>query len=332
MGDNVKRIPGTNFIVDSFLEGDGDSIYFLTHFHADHYRGLTRKVRGRIYCSETTKRLAVWKMNIPEEKIEVLEIGPAVEVSRVKVTAIDANHCPGSLCLIFETDERRILHTGDFRCDGRFYLRNPLLEGTYFDHIYLDTTYLYKNVPSMQAAVESIISIIDQEKRKDRGRLAPLKILFVFSGYLVGKEKAYLSVMKRYGFALALDDRRLGAFGCFSEGALQILGEEISAILGDQVCIEREELCTRKGRILVLEERSMNFHGIKKSIEAMSLKYDKVLAFSCTGHHLALSKSTGLRGKIDLYRVPYSEHSSRAELLEFKTRMRYGAVINTTPS
>lgn len=39
------------------------------------------------------------------------ECGP----TRLSVTAIPAGHCPGSIMLLFETDDKRILYTGDFR-------------------------------------------------------------------------------------------------------------------------------------------------------------------------------------------------------------------------
>lgn len=34
---------------------------------------------------------------------------------RLSVTAIPAGHCPGSIMLLFEKDDKRILYTGDFR-------------------------------------------------------------------------------------------------------------------------------------------------------------------------------------------------------------------------
>lgn len=54
-----KIVKGTTFAVDAFQYGylNGVSHYFLTHFHADHYIGLTRKFSMPIYMSSLTGKL-----------------------------------------------------------------------------------------------------------------------------------------------------------------------------------------------------------------------------------------------------------------------------------
>jgi len=44
-----QALPGTRFIVDRFgraAEASGCRSWFLTHFHADHYRGLTARFKA----------------------------------------------------------------------------------------------------------------------------------------------------------------------------------------------------------------------------------------------------------------------------------------------
>lgn len=54
-----KIVAGTNFAVDAFRFGEMEGVkaYFLTHFHSDHYNGLTRKFNQPIYMSTITGEL-----------------------------------------------------------------------------------------------------------------------------------------------------------------------------------------------------------------------------------------------------------------------------------
>ena len=53
---------------------------------------------------------------MPWERLRVVELGAAVLVERVRVTFLDANHCPGAAMLLLEPPGRPpILHTGDCR-------------------------------------------------------------------------------------------------------------------------------------------------------------------------------------------------------------------------
>ncbi len=51
----------TNIIVDNFEKGldhPFKNLYFLSHFHGDHYKGLSSYWNyGKIYCSIKTKKL-----------------------------------------------------------------------------------------------------------------------------------------------------------------------------------------------------------------------------------------------------------------------------------
>lgn len=56
---DYKIVDGTNFAVDAFRFGEiaGVTTYFLTHYHSDHYVGLTKKFNRPIYMSTITGRL-----------------------------------------------------------------------------------------------------------------------------------------------------------------------------------------------------------------------------------------------------------------------------------
>jgi DNA cross-link repair 1A protein len=133
---------------------------------------------------------------------------------RTFVSLIDANHCPGSVCFLFEIEKRdendmstrfRILHTGDFRCSERF-LAHPLLSSYRVNHptaqtldlVYLDTTYSdpQYRFPCQKLILEALSAwtyrILVSENRR---RLVPFQYLLVIGRYMVGKERIYLKLL-----------------------------------------------------------------------------------------------------------------------------------------
>jgi Cft2 family RNA processing exonuclease len=61
---------------------------------------------------------AEWNLRAPT--VQVLQLNQPTVIDGVTVTALDANHCPGAVMLLFEVRTaqgtvKRILHTGDCR-------------------------------------------------------------------------------------------------------------------------------------------------------------------------------------------------------------------------
>ncbi|KAF4453877.1 hypothetical protein F53441_3563 [Fusarium austroafricanum] len=158
-----KIMPGFSICVDAFRYGavQGCKAYFLSHFHSDHYIGLTAKwCHGPIYCSKVTGSLVRNQLRTAEKWVVELEFDKSYDIpgtEGVTVTMVPANHCPGSSLFLFEkkinSRVQRILHCGDFRaCTA--HIKHPLLKPETIDSIsgkakqqkidicYLDTTYL----------------------------------------------------------------------------------------------------------------------------------------------------------------------------------------------
>ncbi|KAI4180174.1 MAG: hypothetical protein L6R41_007406 [Letrouitia leprolyta] len=163
-----KILPGLYICVDAFRYGavEGCKAYFLSHFHSDHYVGLTSSwCHGPIYCSRVTANLVRRQLRVDPKWVVGLEFEQKIEVpgtQGVHVTMIPANHCPGSSLYLYEKvigkgknpKVQRILHCGDFRaCPA--HVQHPLLRPDVIDTVtgkstgqqkldvcYLDTTYL----------------------------------------------------------------------------------------------------------------------------------------------------------------------------------------------
>ncbi|ELR10598.1 hypothetical protein VC83_04120 [Pseudogymnoascus destructans] len=190
-----KIMPGFYICVDAFRYGavQGCNAYFLSHFHSDHYIGLTASwCHGPIYCSKVTGNLVKQQLRVDPKWVITLNFEDKVEVPNthgVSVTMIPANHCPGSSLFLFEKVVRkgpnpkvqRILHCGDFRaCPA--HVEHPQLMPDIVDAItgktrqqkidvcYLDTTYLNPrySFPSQDEVVQSCADVC-VSMSKDKG-------------------------------------------------------------------------------------------------------------------------------------------------------------------
>lgn len=177
-----KILPGFNICVDAFRYGavKGCEAYFLSHFHSDHYIGLTAHwCHGPIYCSKVTGNLVKQQLRVDPKYVVCLDWEQKVEVpgtNGVFTTMISANHCPGSSLYLFEKTVgkganpkvQRVLHCGDFRA-CRAHVEHPLLRPEIMDAVkgkskkqkldvcYLDTTYLNPKYafPSQESVIKA---------------------------------------------------------------------------------------------------------------------------------------------------------------------------------
>ena len=137
--------------------------YLLTHFHADHYGGLTRAFersaqRGSlVWCTAATAALVRLNLSVPSARIRVCPFDVAIPIPlpaasvragrRATMTLVDANHCPGAALALFTLwnatgrgpaqdpgrdgapppEARSILHTGDFRFHAAIHAAHPAL-------------------------------------------------------------------------------------------------------------------------------------------------------------------------------------------------------------
>ncbi|KAF3938332.1 hypothetical protein ABW19_dt0209728 [Dactylella cylindrospora] len=184
-----KILPNLSVAVDAFRYGavEGTNAYFLSHFHSDHYIGLSSSWdHGPIYCSRVTANLCRRQLRVDPQYIRELEYEKRVEIpgtGGATVTMIDANHCPGSSLFLFEKHIdsprgrrlQRILHCGDFRASAK-HLRHPLLNvarRNRIDICYLDTTYLnpkYAFPPQRQVIDACMELCVSLDKETGEGR------------------------------------------------------------------------------------------------------------------------------------------------------------------
>eukprot|EP00898_Chlorokybus_atmophyticus_P003183 jgi/Chlat1/3866/Chrsp26S04160 len=314
-----KRMPGTYFTVDAFRFGAVPQCrgYFLSHFHTDHYGGLTSKwVHGPIYCSQVTANLVLSKLRVSPEYVVALPMHCMQVVDGVEVTLLEANHCPGAALFLFKNWRgQHLLHTGDFRADC-FMQQFKELQDTKVDELYLDTTYCNPRYcfPPQQLVIGRVVDIVQKALAKNR------HTLIVVGAYSIGKEKVYMAVAEALNACIYADSQRIKTLGCLEWPALQ---QRLTA----DACVTN---------VHVLPIFALRPEGLNRYLRKFGDRWNAVLAFRPTGwtyseklgKELELLKPTKA-GAVTVYGVPYSEHSSYLELQEFVQFVRPKRIIPT---
>jgi DNA cross-link repair 1A protein len=98
--------------------------------------------RGTIYCTPITAALVRQQLRVPHSIIQEVSIGSPIVVNGVKVTVVEANHCPGAVMMLFEPPGRvPVLHSGDCRLTAKVQ-EEPVLQALRGRvDLVLDTTY-----------------------------------------------------------------------------------------------------------------------------------------------------------------------------------------------
>ncbi|KAI3916883.1 hypothetical protein MKW98_014344 [Papaver atlanticum] len=314
-----KKIPGTPFTVDAFRYGliEGCSAYFLTHFHYDHYGGLTKGwSNGPIYCTPLTARLLKLCLSVNPSFINPLELDTEYVIHGIKVTMLEANHCPGAALIFFHlADGRRVLHTGDFRA-CKLMQSYPLLVNQRIHSVYLDTTYC--NAKYTFPPIEDVLGFV-VKVTKDSLKKQP-KTLVIVGAYSIGKERVYLAISEALGVNIYTNAQRRRILQSFD---WPVLSGRLSSHAHDTP-------------LHVLPISSLRHDTLNQYLESNLDHYRSILAFRPTGwtysgangSNLDLIKPT-TRGNVTIYGVPYSEHSSFLELREFVQFLRPEKIIPT---
>uniref|UniRef100_A0A3Q1KBH8 DNA cross-link repair 1A protein n=1 Tax=Anabas testudineus TaxID=64144 RepID=A0A3Q1KBH8_ANATE len=302
-----KKIPGQRetVFIDAFRYGEikGITAYFLTHFHSDHYGGLTRNSTFPIYCNRITGNLVKSKLKVAEQYVHILPMNTQVTVEGVRVILLDANHCPGAaMLLFFLPDGQTVLHTGDFRADPSMETYPELLSCR-VQTLYLDTTYCSPEYtfPRQQEVINFAANTAFE--------LVTLKprTLVVCGSYSVGKEKVFLALADVLGSKVCLSRDKYNTMCCLES---------------DQV---RQRITTdwKAARVHVLPMMQLTFKKLQDHLARYSGQYDQLVAFKPTGWTFSQQVESvddiqpEIRGNISIYGIPYSEHSSFLELKRF---------------
>ncbi|CAG5121490.1 unnamed protein product [Candidula unifasciata] len=299
-----KKIHNTGITVDAFSYGivPGCQAYILTHFHYDHYGGLTKKFAQPIYCSQVTGNLVEHRLGVDKQWIHRLQLWIPYQVAGVTLTLMEANHCPGAVMVLFELkDGRKVLHTGDFRANPLME-SYPMLKGVITSDVYLDTTYCDPayTFPTQHDVINFAVSLALSHVARNPNTLV------ICGTYTIGKEKIFTAIAEALRSRICVTRDKKKVLDCLDDPELQT----------------RLTLDWSQAQVHVLPMGKLNQQALFEH-HARHPKFTSVLALEPTGwsHSSKVSLERlgpkWSRNNVTLYGIPYSEHSSYLELKRF---------------
>jgi len=320
-----QALDGLPFVVDGFsgpARHCQPAAWLLTHFHSDHYAGLgPRWASGApIVCTPATAALVRLRLRPPPDLLLELPLGQRRCIAGVHVTLFDANHCPGAAMALFEPAEGPpTLHTGDCRWDAAKMAAalGPALQALgpakrAALRLVLDTTYCDPAAafPPAGEAAAFVAAAVRAEAFNSA------RTLFLVGSYTIGKERVAFAAARAAGSRLYAGAAKRAVLDC-----LPLAPDEAALLTGDDA----------SSNVHIVPMACVAFARMAGILRHYKARYDTVVGFAPTGWAFgrAAGRAGGARtkrGSLVRYDVPYSEHSSFAELRAAVDYLRPAAI------
>lgn len=309
-----KIVAGTHFAVDAFSYGEIPNVkhYFLTHFHSDHYSGLKKGFNKLLFCSKITADLCISRLGVSPKCIHVIKTDETIRIDGVEVTAVEANHCPGAVMLVFTLPNgKTLLHTGDFRASP-IMESYPVFWNKDIHTIYLDTTYCNPryDFPTQEQSLEMALYILRQKKvALEKVGKKFSSVLIVCGTYTIGKEKFFLGMSRRVGCSV---------WACPEKDRV------LAAVEGRSFSHAPPHAC----QLHVVPMRDLTHEKLRSYLDSLKGAFSEIVAFKPSGWENGKSSSVE-RDMVTIHGIPYSEHSSFSELIRFVKFLKPKQVVPT---
>ncbi|KAI3393745.1 hypothetical protein diail_3746 [Diaporthe ilicicola] len=233
----IREFPGVRGVVN-----DPPLACFLSHIHSDHLAGLDTYRGCFVYCSAATRAMLLKlqrkasRLNFAQGILEVEEVTYKHQKNRLKslpmntptnielgpndtvrVTLLDANHCPGAVMFLFEGNGKAVLYTGDIRSEPwhvEALLRNPCMveysmgrnqrQLKTLDKIYLDTS--FTEDVQFQTKADGLRELLEKVAEH------PKDTFFYFSAWTYGYEDVWIALAKALNTRIHVDDYKMKVY------------------------------------------------------------------------------------------------------------------------
>ena len=292
----------------------------------------------RLYCSEISASFVLSQFEDIEPRMvtEVALNTPLVipvqtahsEHYSLRVTAVCANHCPGSVMFMFEKLDReenvetRILYTGAFRFDDGRPLQSRLTalhdsDGTplFLDALYLDTTFMnpnYQDFCSRKDAEKEIWELVKSWVGKNDSSPRKKYVVQLHIPARYGYENILKAIYTRSGLrwrvhVSALKYNAYLSYARFSDPTDESAAEAEFV----HACVEAGPGIEKCGNYLPCMQEAKNLAVLHIKLSAMFFNNGSGSGGWC--HRVTGADDAGPAEKL----ICYSNHSSRAELDTF---------------
>jgi DNA cross-link repair 1A protein len=255
------------------------------------------------------------RLKVASRFVHSYELNVTYTVDGVRVTFLDANHCPGAAMILFQLNNgTNILHTGDFRMNESM-LSLPHLKDVTLHTLHLDTTYCDQRYvfPTQEEVIHFVV-----EKVKKAIATKP-NTLVLCGSYTIGKERIFVALAKAIGLKAGVTKEKKQILDCLYDRELESL--TTTNVSGT--------------KLHVVAMHKLNMKDLKIYL-AQHPSCSALIAIRPTGWAYEGGEIDDgswqcpqSSGSVTIYNVPYSEHSSVRELEAFVRRLCPKKVIPT---
>ncbi|KFB41828.1 AGAP000597-PA-like protein [Anopheles sinensis] len=221
----IPELPG--IAIDCFEDAQRSksSMFFLSHCHADHMRGLERNapLPGALHLSPISGVFIKHRYPQHADVVRSFNVGEQLALKvhpstgeppyELYVRSLSAEHCPGSVMFYFEGNATRVLYTGDFRLSSQknFTTQSSGIQPAivYLDSTFLDADYSY--FPSREESTARVINLCTEWLAADQRNVVSL---WLPANY--GSEDLFLRLFDRLKERIHISDKQRAPYMHFS--------------------------------------------------------------------------------------------------------------------
>ena len=217
-GTKVREIPP---VFPLPIKGKVDAL-LVSHSHLDHAGALPLIARNetKVFGIPVTKPLSELLLldsikisheegiTLPFDRNDVekslknfipIEYKKTFKIHSSKITPLNAGHIPGSCMFLIETQNKKILYTGDFNTIKTRLVKEAKIEVKNVDCLITESTYSNRNHPDRRKQEKELIKTIDATLAKDG--------IVLIASFAVSRAQEILLILNSYGidYPLYLD-------------------------------------------------------------------------------------------------------------------------------